>query len=208
LPAFVSIRNGPFRGVVRPDVRRWAVRMLRALDLDGVELSVVLTDDVEIRELNGVFRQRDKATDVLAFAMREGEPLGGASAVAAGKPGEILGDVVISVETARRQAKEHGRTLAAELQMLLAHGLLHLIGYDHRTDREEVVMIAETNRLCRAARSAKSGGAIRDAAVGPNATRAGTRAKRTRALAKRGKATQRGNPTKRRTATQRRTRRT
>jgi probable rRNA maturation factor len=148
--------------------------MLRAIDLGSVELSVALTDDVEIRELNGVFRQRDKATDVLAFAMREGEPLGGGATVAPGSSGEILGDVVISVETARRQAKEHGRTLSAELQMLLAHGLLHLIGYDHRTKREEIVMNGATDRLCRAARSAKSSAAIRD--VGKNGDRQRTAA--------------------------------
>ena len=152
MAAFVTIRNGPFRDVARPDVRRWAKRMLDCLDLAKVELSIVLTDDSEIRELNGVFRQRDKATDVLAFAMREGEPLGGSTAASKGTSGEILGDVVISVETARRQAKEHRRTLTAEIQMLLGHGLLHLIGYDHRTKREETVMNAETERLCRAAR--------------------------------------------------------
>ena len=152
MPAFVSIRNGPFRDVSRADVRRWATCMLTELDLAKVELSVVLTDDVEIRELNSVFRQRDKATDVLAFAMREGEPLGGGTAASVGAPGEILGDVVISIETARRQSKEHRRTLTGELQMLLAHGLLHLVGYDHQNRRDELAMNAETERLCRAAR--------------------------------------------------------
>lgn len=158
--------------------------MLGAIDLARVELSVVLTDDVEIRELNGVFRQRDKATDVLAFAMREGEPLGGSSAVSAGHWGEILGDVVISVETARRQAKEHRRTLNAEMQMLLAHGLLHLIGYDHRTDREEAAMNAETERLCRAARSTAA--TLRDAAKRGSAARSkSARTQRKRAASNR-----------------------
>ncbi len=163
--------------------------MLRSIDLGSVELSVVLTDDVEIRELNGVFRQRDKATDVLAFAMREGEPLGGGAAVAPGSSGEILGDVVISVETARRQAREHGRTLIAEMQMLLAHGLLHLIGYDHRTKREEVVMNDATDRLCRAARSAKSSAAIRDVGKNGDSKRtAATGGQGSRAATKRGAA--------------------
>ena len=188
MSAFVSIRNGPFRDIARTDVRRWAGRMLDCIDLAKVELSVVLTDDVEIRELNGVFRQRDKATDVLAFAMREGEALGGDAAASAGAAGEILGDVVISVETARRQAKEHRRTLGAEVQMLLAHGLLHLIGYDHRNRREELVMNAETERLCRAARgegAAKADG-VRSKATPRKATlgkptRVKTRARKTRA---------------------------
>jgi probable rRNA maturation factor len=159
LPAFVSIRNGPFRGISQQVVRRWAERMLRCLDLSRAELSVALTDDREIHELNKVFRHRDRATDVLAFAMREGEPVGGRSrpsrrnsAPGNVEAGEMLGDVVVSVETARRQAKEHRRTLDAEMRMLLAHGLLHLVGYDHRSDREEAVMTRETERLCRAAR--------------------------------------------------------
>jgi probable rRNA maturation factor len=123
--------------------------MLACIDLSQAELSVVVTDDREIRELNKVFRHRDRATDVLAFAMREGEPLG--AAAAASQSAEMLGDVVISAETARRQAKKRRRPLEAEMRMLLAHGLLHLVGYDHRSKREETVMTAETERLCRAA---------------------------------------------------------
>jgi probable rRNA maturation factor len=154
LPAIVSIRNGPFRDVSRAHVRRWAERMLLSLELSGAELSVAITDDGEIRELNKVFRHRDKATDVLAFAMREGQSVG-APETPSGRRGkrrtELLGDVVVSVETARRQAKEHRRKLDAEMRMLLAHGLLHLVGYDHRTDREEAAMNTATERLCRAA---------------------------------------------------------
>ena len=138
--------------------------MLRSLDLAGAELSVAITDDGEIRELNKVFRHRDKATDVLAFAMREGETAGPTAPAdkRTKKRAELLGDVVVSVETARRQAKEQRRKLDAEIRMLLAHGLLHLIGYDHRTDREESVMNAATERLCHAAvdtgMSASTGG--------------------------------------------------
>jgi probable rRNA maturation factor len=160
VPAFVSIRNGPFRDVSRAVLRRWAERMLVDLDLSEAELSVAVTDDDEIRELNRVFRHRDKATDVLAFAMREGHQMGGAASPTTERRTkkrvrELLGDVVVSVETARRQAKEHRRTLDEEMRMLLAHGLLHLVGYDHQTDREEAVMNAATDRLCRAA-TAKS----------------------------------------------------
>jgi probable rRNA maturation factor len=168
LPALVSIRNGPFRGVSRSIVRRWAERMLRCLDLSKAELSVAITDDSEMRELNRVFRHRDRATDVLAFAMREGEPTSRAAAATtrsrkgrraaattatarAEHGSELLGDVVISVETARRQATRRRRPLDAEVRMLLAHGLLHLVGYDHQTKREEAIMMAETERLCRAA---------------------------------------------------------
>jgi probable rRNA maturation factor len=92
------------------------------------ELSVVLVDDREIARLAGDFGRRRRATDVLAFAQREGR---------AGGDGRQLGDVVISLETARRQAARRGVTLERELRTLLIHGCLHLHGLDHmrRTDR-------------------------------------------------------------------------
>jgi probable rRNA maturation factor len=122
--------------------------MLAALDLGAAELSIALTDDREIHELNRVFRRRDRPTDVLAFAMREGEASG------RGPDGEILGDVVISLETARRQASRRGRNLEQEVRVLLAHGLLHLVGYDHETEKEARRMGVKTRALCRAAATA------------------------------------------------------
>ena len=100
------------------------------------EVGLRLTTDREIRELNREFRDKDKATDVLAFAQREGP--------AAALHPELLGDIVISVDTARRQAK---RGLAAELLHLASHGLCHLLGYDHRDDAEERVMNARAAAL-------------------------------------------------------------
>ena len=116
--------------------------MLRHLQLDGVELSVALVDDATIAELNCSYRQIDRPTDVLAFAMEEGEQLSGGDHEL-----RVLGDVIISVPTARRQAKRHKRPLLAELTMLLAHGLLHLLGYDHAKRREEREMKALTSEL-------------------------------------------------------------
>jgi probable rRNA maturation factor len=142
----VSIRRGPFPGISRREVKKWAERMLASLALGPAELSLALTDDREIHELNRFFRKRDKPTDVLAFAMREGEgPPVGLSEV------ELLGDVVVSVDTARRQAKRRGRSLASELRVLIAHGILHLLGYDHGTDAEARRMGTKTRQLCRAA---------------------------------------------------------
>lgn len=117
--------------------------MLEDLELDDRELSVVLTDDDEIHALNRDYRGKDRPTDVLAFALSEGE----ASEFA----GPLLGDVVISVPTARRQANRGKREFAAELRMLLAHGLLHLVGWDHQTDEEDRRMKARTRALCRVA---------------------------------------------------------
>ncbi len=120
--------------------------MLRARQLHHTELSVALVDDATIRQLNGEYRQQDKTTDVLAFAMGEGEQL----PVLEGEP-QLLGDVIISVHTARRQAKQQRRPLLDELTMLLAHGLLHLLGYDHDNDETEREMTQLTRDLERAA---------------------------------------------------------
>jgi len=139
MPAFVrtsGVRSTPIRPSI---VRERAEKMLAGLKLESAELSILLCDDPTIHTLNRDFRHKDKPTDVLAFAMREGE--GGDLA------GGILGDVVISLDTARRQASERGHAIASEITFLLAHGLLHLVGYDHRNAAEERVMNAETSKL-------------------------------------------------------------
>ena len=96
------------------------------------QLSVVVTTDAEIHALNRRYAAEDKPTDVLAFSQEEGEEFVSA-------PGELrhLGDVVISLETAERQASEAGYDLDAEMAHLLAHGVLHLLGYDHAAPDEE-----------------------------------------------------------------------
>ena len=120
--------------------RRQVARMARAAALhDGkqrYEVALRLCDDAEIRELNRDWRGKDKPTDVLAFAQRE----------AAVADPSLLGDIVISVDTAKRQAK---RGLEAELLHLASHGLCHLLGYDHRNDREEQEMNARAAALRR-----------------------------------------------------------
>ena len=106
------------------------------------EVALRLCDDAEIRELNRAWRGKNKPTDVLAFAQREAR---------AADP-SLLGDIVISVDTARRQAK---RGLHAELLHLASHGLCHLLGYDHRDDAEERTMNARAAELRRAAKARK-----------------------------------------------------
>ncbi len=96
-----------------------------AVGLSG-QVTVLLTTDVTIRDLNRRFRGKDEATDVLSFPSK---PLQNT------KPAErVAGDVAISVETARKQASEQGHALGFELRVLILHGLLHLAGYDHETD--------------------------------------------------------------------------
>ena len=95
---------------------------------ETAECSVVVVDDATMEVLNHTYRGVSGPTDVLAFPMTEGR-FGRLSP-------DLLGDVVISAETAERQARETGRGLRDELAHLLVHGILHLIGYDHGTTRE------------------------------------------------------------------------
>ncbi len=120
-----------------------AKRMLSALQMEKAELSIVLTGDKQIHKLNKIYRGKDRATDVLAFAMQEGE----FGAVSAG----LLGDVIVSIPTAARQARERNVAPLDEVTMLIAHGILHLLGWDHDTDRKDRAMQKETDRLCAAA---------------------------------------------------------
>jgi probable rRNA maturation factor len=157
MPVLVSRSSVPSRTIGSAALRTRAERMLAALALSGAELSVLLCDDATIHALNRQHRRKNKPTDVLAFALREGKlPTSVGSLPAARGRAEPLGDVVISLDTARRQAEERGRTLWDEVTLLLAHGLLHLIGYDHRTRAEERVMNARADMLIAAARGPRS----------------------------------------------------
>ncbi|HTJ44193.1 MAG TPA: rRNA maturation RNase YbeY [Kofleriaceae bacterium] len=125
---------------LRTELRRMARACARTEGLADVEVAVRFVTDAEIHALNRDYRKKDKPTDVLAFAQREGP--GGAL-----HP-ELLGDVIISIETARRQQKTRGASgLHAELLFLASHGLCHLLGYDHRNDREEAEMNARMKAL-------------------------------------------------------------
>jgi probable rRNA maturation factor len=119
--------------------------MLDELELAHAELSVLLTNDARIHALNLQHRQKDKPTDVLSFPLDEG---GGADGTVSGT--RVLGDVVISLDTAARQARGRKRELLPEVRFLLAHGLLHLLGYDHGDPAEKREMDAMTRRLVRA----------------------------------------------------------
>jgi probable rRNA maturation factor len=144
----VTTRGGPFAGVSAAVMRRRAEKMLGHLGLDQVELSIALVDDPTIHALNRDYRRKDKPTDVLAFPLLAdgAQPRRGRAKPKAHVTG-LLGDVIVSIETARRQARTHRRPVLGELTMLLAHGLLHLLGYDHHSDAEEREMTARTREL-------------------------------------------------------------
>lgn len=101
----------------------------------GAEVSLVFVDDPYIQSLNTEYRGIDRPTDVLSFAMLEGEEL-----AAAGDEEVVLGDIVISLPTAKRQAVEYAHSLEREVGFLTAHGCLHLLGYDHQTDADRQIM--------------------------------------------------------------------
>lgn len=122
MPVHLRRRRG-LPGFEVRTLRRRLHRLLRLLDREQDELSVLFVDDDEMTGLNRTYRHKNRTTDVLAFSQLEGpgDPL---------HPG-ILGDVVISVPTARRQARARGHSLQHELTLLLVHGVLHLVGYEH-----------------------------------------------------------------------------
>lgn len=117
-----------------------ARRLLEALDEADAALSLSLVDDAAIRALNLKYRGRNAPTDVLSF------PLDGTPA----EVERLLGDVVISVETALRQAADYDAPLQREIYRLLIHGLLHLKGHDHERSAERRVMEREERRLAHA----------------------------------------------------------
>lgn len=129
-------------GLPAVDLDRLAARagaLLAALGEAESELSVRLADDAEIAALNGRWRGREGPTDVLAFSLLEGDH--------DAHRGGLLGDVVIGLAVAERQARELGHGLPEELDRLLIHGLLHLLGHDHREPGEASRMRAEEERL-------------------------------------------------------------
>lgn len=120
---------------------------LKAHDAEPCEVSVLLADDIDIRQLNRDYRGIDAPTDVLAFSMREGED-GDVNP-------SLLGDLVVSLETAARQAStKNGLSgvcgnLETETAVLTVHGMLHLLGYDHQTQEEATIMFEKQEGIFR-----------------------------------------------------------
>lgn len=150
-----------FRNAVRNsgvDTRRLkavAKTLLQAVDEHDSSLSLSLVNDREIQVLNREHRGKDKPTDVLSFPLYED---GDGTAARHGEfvepdphtPERLLGDVVISVDTARRQAAEYDAPLQNEVYRLLIHGILHVLGHDHEQPEERAAMEAEERRLAAA----------------------------------------------------------
>ena len=144
-------------GCWQPLFRRWLAQLAGELPAElhasAYSLGLLLTDDATIAALNGQWRQRPEPTDVLSFAAQEecadGQPLpplpDGLEACLE------LGDLVISLETAARQAEAHDHSLAEELLFLASHGLLHLLGWDHPDEASLAAMLSRQEALIAAA---------------------------------------------------------
>ena len=117
----------------RREIAEFVRRVLIALRVDDNihEVSIAIVDDEAMRNLNRKFRKKNKTTDVLTFPADESD----ADPNAKGRP---LGDIVISIDQARRQATEQKHSLATEVRYLILHGILHALGYDHETDNGEM----------------------------------------------------------------------
>ena len=155
MPAVVIQRQSiPRAPLTRAEVETIASRLLRREQLpETIEISVVFTDNEGIRQLNRDYRAIDAPTDVLSFPQMEREEIPRVAVV-----GEVLlGDVVVSVDAARQQAREMGHTIKQEVALLLVHGMLHLVGYDHESP-------AEAEQMSQAERDVLAGAAYLDRA--------------------------------------------
>ena len=111
----------PLNGMDVKEVENWAIKCLGELGYEDTEMSVLLVSDEHIRDLNRRYLSRDRPTNVISFSQQEGM----------GPAGNHLGDVVISIDTAKTEAMEAGMDMRSRLVELLVHGICHLAGYEH-----------------------------------------------------------------------------
>lgn len=135
-----------FSGEQEELIRKVAERALKLVGAnlgENVEVSITLVDDDAITDLNRDHRGLARPTDVLSFSQLEGEEMGD---LPEGEPLPI-GDIVISLERCLSQAAEYGHSFERELSFLTAHGMLHLMGWDHQTPEDEAAMMAKTEEI-------------------------------------------------------------
>ncbi|OEL02254.1 rRNA maturation RNase YbeY [Staphylococcus casei] len=115
-------------------------------NIDGeAELSVTFVDKVEIQEINKMYRDKDKVTDVISFALEEDEP----EITGLNMP-RVLGDIIICTDVANEQAESYGHSFERELGFLALHGFLHLLGYDHMNEQDEKEMFGRQDQILNA----------------------------------------------------------
>ena len=119
-------------------LREFELEVRRALRLGRRDFNVCLVDDAAIQEMNQTFRGQARPTDVLSFPWQDGPQSEVAPSRAVDEMGHFLGDIAISVETARRNARAEGHSLRKEIRWLILHGVLHLLGYNHAVDEGQM----------------------------------------------------------------------
>lgn len=133
------IRKGAGKSFPAQELKKIARAVLELLEQGEVELSLALVGNAEIRKLNARFRSKDEPTDVLSFPSGARLPTGA----------QLLGDVVISIERAKRQAREQKVTLREEMVTLLIHGVVHLLGYDHERSAKDARIMGALEKKIR-----------------------------------------------------------
>jgi probable rRNA maturation factor len=137
-PAVIENRQRAVRLARRP-LEAFLRRVQDELGLQGAGVTICLVSDAEIARMNETFRKKKGPTDVLSFpTVARRRPTQLRRRTSKRKAGEYLGDIAISPATARRYARQNGRNFSSELRVLILHGVLHLLGYDHETDRGEM----------------------------------------------------------------------
>jgi probable rRNA maturation factor len=127
----VSILNNQKKvRLALPQLEKFSIEALRELNLKPDSIAIAFVADAEIARLNKIYRKKNKPTDVLSFPAQH----------SAKRPNKtkFLGDIAIAPAVARRYTKKNGRTLQSEICVLILHGILHLLGYDHETDRGQM----------------------------------------------------------------------
>jgi probable rRNA maturation factor len=137
---FVNIaildETGKIKSDYKKSLKKIARLVLKELDVPkDTELSITFTDDIQMRELNRSYRQIDRTTDVLSFPQSEGPDF------------TLLGDIVISIDTAKRHSVSYGVSLHEELKKLIIHGVLHLLGHGHKKKKETQIMRGKEKEL-------------------------------------------------------------
>jgi len=128
--------TGEIKSDYKKSLKKIARLVLKELDVPkDAELSITFTDDIQMRELNRSYRQIDRTTDVLSFPQSEGPDF------------TLLGDIVISIDTAKRHSVSYGVSLHEELKKLIIHGILHLLGHGHKKKKETQIMRGKEKEL-------------------------------------------------------------
>lgn len=121
---------------------------LRACERDELSLSIQVVDDDEMRRYNRIYRQQDAPTDVLSFAVQEGSSISSEMPdTLAAELASELGDLLLAFPYASRQSERYGHSLAAEMQLLVVHGTLHLLGFDHDTPVRQTEMWCKQSEI-------------------------------------------------------------